>query len=342
VQGSWTFAQRTTIGVGGPAARWIVATTTDALVRAVLDGDANGEQLLVLGGGSNLLVADEGFAGTVVEVATPGVEETLGTESVALTAQAGEAWDALVDRAVARGWSGIEALAGIPGLVGATPVQNVGAYGQDVSQVVTSVEALDRSTGKVVRLAHADCGFGYRTSSFKTEPDRWVVLSVTVSLGTDPFGVVQYAELARELGVAIGDRVGVDRIRGAVLELRRRKAMVLDAADADTRSLGSFFMNPVVDEATSARIAAECPRYPADGGVKLSAAWLIEGSGVERGFHLPGSDARVSTKHTLALVNAGDARTEDVLALAREVQRRVRDRFGITLQPEPRLVGCRL
>jgi UDP-N-acetylmuramate dehydrogenase len=244
---------------------------------------------------------------------------------------------------VTQGWSGVEALSGIPGLVGATPVQNVGAYGQDVSQTIDRVRALDRRTGETVLLTTADCGFTYRGSAFKADPDRWVVLSVDYRLSAAGLGEVRYAELARALGVDVGDSCDVASIRAAVLDLRRAKGMVLDSDDPDTRSVGSFFMNPIVDDQTAARIPPECPRYPAVDGVKLSAAWLIEQAGIPKGFRVrPDAPAAVSTKHTLALINAGNASAADVIDLARVIRERVRDAFGVTLRPEARLVNCAL
>lgn len=338
-----TLAERTTLRVGGPASDWVVATTEDELVAAVRRCDADGVPVLLLGGGSNLLVADSGFAGTVIEIATAGVAAEPDGDLVRVTLAAGEPWDDIVSRAVSRGWSGIEALSGIPGRAGATPVQNVGAYGQDVSQVVTAVRALDRASGQVVELDRDGCGFGYRASAFKREAGRWVVLAVTMQLRTDGRGAVRYAELAQALGVPVGADADVGAIRGAVLALRARKGMVLSADDPDTWSAGSFFTNPVVTDATAAAIPADCPRYPADGGVKLSAAWLIENAGIAKGFAVsPGSRAAISGKHTLALSNRGGASAADVVDLARTVRDRVQSRFGIELAAEPVLVGLTL
>ena len=337
-----TLAERTTLRVGGPAAVWIVADSEDALVEAVLRCDRDGTPVLLLGGGSNLLVGDEGFPGTVVEVAGRGVEAEPDGDAVRLTAQAGEPWDDLVSQVVAHGWAGLEALSGIPGRVGATPVQNVGAYGQEVADTIVAVRALDRSSGQVRDLAPAECGFGYRTSVFKREPGRWVVLSVTWALSTVGHGPVRYADLAQALGVAVGEDAPVAAVRGAVLALRARKGMVVRPDDPDTWSAGSFFTNPVLDEAAAATLPAECPRYPSPTGVKVSAAWLIEHAGIERGFALPGSRAAISTKHTLALTNRGGATAEEIVDLARAVRWAVRDRFAIELVPEPVLVGVTL
>ena len=333
-----TLSEHTTLRVGGPARDWVVASSEDELVDVVRRLDAAGEPVLLLGGGSNLVVSDGGFPGTVVQVATRGADAEVGPESVLLDLAAGEPWDDLVSRAVAHGWAGIEALSGIPGLVGATPVQNVGAYGQDVAGVITAVRALDRVAGEVRILDHAECGFGYRTSRFKREPDRWVVLGVTMRLRTDGRSPVQYREVAESLGLDEGARADVGAIRGAVLALRARKGMVLAEQDHDTWSAGSFFTNPVVSADVAARLPDDCPRYPADSGVKVSAAWLIEQAGVGRGFALPGSRAAISSRHTLALTNRGGATAAEILELAAAVEQRVQDAFGISLVPEPTIV----
>ncbi len=336
-------ADRTTLRVGGPADEWITANSEDELVDAVLRCDRTGTPVLLVGGGSNLLVSDAGFPGTVIEIASTGADADVSDDRALLTLAAGETWDDVVSRAVARGWTGIEALSGIPGRAGATPVQNVGAYGQDVAQVAHAVRALDRHAGKVRNLTVDECGFGYRTSRFKSESSRWLVLSVTLGLGTSGMGVVRYAELADALGVQLGGPASVGAIRGAVLALRARKGMVVRADDPDTWSAGSFFTNPVVTDEVAAVLPAECPRYPAERGTKLSAAWLIEHAGVGRGFALaPDARAAISSKHTLALTNRGGASAEELVALAREVRGRVVEAFGITLVPEPVLVGVTL
>jgi UDP-N-acetylmuramate dehydrogenase len=336
-----TLAEHTTLQVGGAPDAWVVADTETELIEAVTACDRDGIPVLLLGGGSNMLVADEGFRGTVVEICTRGVALEQTTGEVTLDVAAGEPWDALVDRCVSEGWSGVEALSGIPGLVGATPVQNVGAYGQDMSQTVAVVRALDRRTGQVVAMSAADCGFGYRHSAFKSDPDRWVVLSVGFRLATTGVGQVRYAELARALQVEVDGTCDVADIRAHVLALRRAKGMVLDEADPDTRSVGSFFVNPIVTDEVSATIPGACPRYPSTEGVKLSAAWLIENSGITRGFRLaPDAKASVSAKHTLALTNQSGASARDVIDLARVICERVEDSFGVTLRPEARLVNC--
>ncbi len=336
----------TTLRLGGPARRWVTATTEAELVEAVSAADAADEQVLVLGGGSNVVVADEGFPGVVVEVATrgvtPDVEDGTSCGGVMVTVAAGENWDELVDAAVQRGWVGIEALSGIPGAVGATPIQNVGAYGQEVSQTVASVRVWDRRLNGVRIFANADCGFGYRHSRFKADPGRHVVLDVTFQLAQGTLGTpVGYAELARSLGVEVGGRAPLAEVRSTVLGLRAGKGMVLDDADHDTWSAGSFFTNPVLDPAA---VPADAPAWPQpDGRVKTSAAWLIEHAGFGKGHGLDrGARVSLSTKHTLALTNRGDATTEELLALAREIRDGVEAAYGIRLVNEPVLVGCEI
>jgi UDP-N-acetylmuramate dehydrogenase len=346
----------TTLGLGGPAARLADAASDDEVISAVRDADQHGEPVLVLGGGSNLVVADDGFAGTVVRIATRGISASPGPGPALLTVAAGEDWDGVVRWAVDHGLSGLECLSGIPGLAGATPIQNVGAYGQEVGALVTAVRAWDRHRAEPVTLGQADCGFGYRTSVFRdSQAGRFVVLGVTFRLDRDPRSApVRYAELARAVATAEGGRVPLAQAREAVMRLRRSKAMVLDPADPDTRSAGSFFTNPVLDQAGFARladaVAARCPdgtripRFPAAGGaVKVPAAWLIERAGFTRGYPDPDSaGARISTRHTLALVNPGGATTAGLLALAREIRDGVQAAFGVVLSPEPVLVGAKL
>ncbi|MFZ2016674.1 MAG: UDP-N-acetylmuramate dehydrogenase [Nocardioides sp.] len=334
----------TTLRLGGPARSWSRATTEADLLDAVRRADEAGEPVLVLAGGSNLVVADDGFAGTVVEVATSGIRADHEGEDptccgVVVTVAAGESWDAFVATAVERGWVGLEALSGIPGSVGATPIQNVGAYGQEVSQTLASVRVWDRKLRGLRTFVAADCGFGYRTSRFKADPGRHVVLEVTFQLRQGELGApVAYAELARALGVEPGARAPMAEVRGAVLGLRRAKGMVLDPADHDTWSAGSFFTNPVVSPDA---LPEGAPAWPqADGLVKTSAAWLIERAGFGKGYG--DGPARLSTKHTLALTNRGDATTADLLALAREIRDGVEQRFDVRLVNEPVLVGCEL
>ena len=301
--------------------------------------------MLVLAGGSNLVVADAGFPGTVVKVATRGfvTDEEPGAgpscSGVTVKVAAGERWDDVVAEAVERGWVGVEALSGIPGSVGATPIQNVGAYGQEVSQTIAQVRVWDRRLKGVRTFANADCGFGYRHSRFKADPGRHLVLSVTFQFRQGSLGApVAYAELARTLGVEPGERAPLAEIRSAVLGLRRGKGMVLDAADHDTWSAGSFFTNPVI---AAEAVPEGAPAWPQpDGTAKTSAAWLIEHAGFGKGYG--NAAVSLSTKHTLALTNRGGADTADLLELAREVRDGVEKAFDIRLVNEPVLVGCEL
>ncbi len=344
----------TTLRLGGPAGAWVEAMDEATLVRAVADADAAGEPVLVLGGGSNVVVSDDGFPGTVVHVATRGVGVNFDTcegdacegdptcGGVTVRVAAGEPWDDFVARAVASEWIGVEALSGIPGLVGATPIQNVGAYGQEVAQTIASVRTWDRVDRTQRTFAMIDCGFGYRTSRFKAEPGRYLVLEVTFQFRQGSLGApIGYAELARALGVEPGSRAPATQVRDAVLALRAAKGMVLDAADHDTWSAGSFFTNPVLSAEAAAALPDAAPQWPQpDGGIKTSAAWLIEHAGFGKGYGA--GPVQLSRKHTLALTNRGEATTADLLALAREVRTGVEQAFGIRLVNEPVLVGCAL
>jgi UDP-N-acetylmuramate dehydrogenase len=344
----------TTLGLGGPAARFAESDTDADVVSAVRDADSRGEPVLIMGGGSNLVIADEGFDGTVVRVGTRGITEApSGPDGPAATVRvaAGEDWDGVVRWAIARGLSGLECLSGIPGQAGATPIQNVGAYGQEVSATIVAVRGWDRQAGQMTELTAAQCGFGYRTSVFKEggQAGRFVVLEVTFRLARDPLSApVRYAELARVLGAAEGDRVPLAAARAAVLRLRRGKGMVLDPADPDTRSAGSFFTNPVLTQAQAGRLetavaaGTRIPRFPAPGGhVKVPAAWLIEQAGFGKGYP-GGCGPRISAKHTLALVNPGDATADSLVALAREIRDGVLATFGVELTAEPTLIGLKL
>jgi UDP-N-acetylmuramate dehydrogenase len=339
-------SELTTLRLGGPADRYLEAATEEEVVDVVREADRTGEPLLVLAGGSNVVIADEGFPGTVLRIATRGVAR----DGVTLEVAAGEEWDPLVARCVADGIEGIECLAGIPGSVGATPIQNVGAYGQEVAETIVGVRVLDRARGVVHELDSAACAFTYRSSAFKRHPGRWVVLSVRFALhGSELSAPIRYAELARALDVEVGDRAPLAQVREAVLALRRRKGMVLDAADPDTVSAGSFFTNPILDADAFATLQARVtdrlgpdvrpPSWPeTDGRVKTSAAWLIERAGFHRGDGDPNGIA-ISSKHTLALTNRGAGTTAQLVALAREIAGGVHDAFGVDLTPEPVLVG---
>jgi UDP-N-acetylmuramate dehydrogenase len=322
-------AALTSLRLGGTAERVLTAETADELVAAVRD-----RPTLVLAGGSNVVLADADLPGTVVLVRTRGITRSGDVVTVA----AGESWDDVVAFAAAEGLAGIECLAGIPGSTGATPIQNVGAYGQDVSQTIASVRAHDRETDEVVVMSPAECGFEYRHSVFKYH-DRWTVLSVDFRLRASDFsGPLTYAELCRTLDIPVGGSAPLAEVREAVLALRRGKGMVIDPADPDSVSAGSFFTNPILSHDEWAAIPGDPPGWPEpDGRIKTSAAWLIERAGFHKGY----GDGRagISTKHTLALVNRGDATTAELMALAREIAAGVQARFGVALHPEPVLVG---
>jgi UDP-N-acetylmuramate dehydrogenase len=317
-------AELTTLRLGGPAERIVEARSEAELIQAVRDGAA-----LLLAGGSNVVIADAGVPGTVVRVLTRGVER----DGDLLVVQAGEEWDAFVARCVEHGKQGVECLSGIPGSVGATPIQNVGAYGQEVAETVASVRVFDRATNTVHDMSAEECGFVYRGSVFKYH-DRRVVLSVTFDLRESvESGPLRYAELARALDIPIGGAAPLQHVRDAVLRLRRRKGMVIDPDDPDSVSAGSFFTNPILDA-----VPAGAPAWPEpDGRIKTSAAWLIEQAGFHKGYG--NGRAGISTKHTLALVNRGGATTQELMALAHEIADGVERRFGIALHPEPVLVG---
>jgi UDP-N-acetylmuramate dehydrogenase len=336
-------AELTTLRLGGPARSLVEADTAGALVATVRAADERGEPVLLVGGGSNLVVADAGWPGTAVLLRSRGVAVAPDGDTRTLTVEAGEPWDALVARTVAAGWAGLEALSGIPGLVGATPVQNVGAYGQEVADTITRVDAYDRQAGTVLELTAADCRFGYRDSLFK-HTDRYVVLRVVFALTvSDKSAPLRYPELAR----VVGEVAPLADVRDAVLALRRGKGMVVDPADPDTWSAGSFFTNPLLDAGALAAFEARLepgaayPSWPGEGGRrKLSAAWLIQHAGFEKG-HGAGP-VRISAKHPLALTHRGGGTAAQLIALAREVRDGVVARFGVELRPEPRLVGLAL
>jgi UDP-N-acetylmuramate dehydrogenase len=363
-------ADYTTLGVGGPARSFVSADTEPGLIRAVRSADRAGEPVLLIGGGSNLVIADAGFPGTVIHVNTRGLTFIdAGDGAVNVTVAAGADWDDVVAATVGEGLAGLEPLSGIPGRAGATPIQNVGAYGREVAEVITEVRVYDRQADQIRIIPNDGCRFSYRTSLFKSgRPEalislpggarspaagqpRYVVLDVTFRLLRQSLSApVKYAELAAELGVEMGDQAAAGEVRAAVIKIRSRKGMVLNPGDPDTRSAGSFFTNPVisaeefaaVESAATARGAGPVPHYPAGAGlVKVPAAWLIERSGFAKGYGAPGP-ARVSAKHTLALVNAGEASTADLLALARQIVAGVQAAYGVTLTPEPILVGVTL
>lgn len=371
-----SFAALSTLGVGGPIRTLVRAADREELI-ALAHEAFDDDRWLIVGGGSNILAGDEPFDGTVVLVATEGIEAEVHGDHVRVRVQAGHNWDAFVAYAVSHDWAGIEALSGIPGTVGAAPIQNIGAYGQEVADTITRVEFLDATTGQVRWLAAAELGFDYRASVFKgvagEPPERsGVVLCLEFELAftgglSKP---IAFAQLAQALGVPEGSQVPLAEVRSQVLRLRAAKGMVLDAADADTRSAGSFFTNPIVSARLAAQLPSTAPRWPVDPDepaiaipltelanyahviaeplperdrrVKLSAAWLIEHSGIGKGFSIHGSRAAVSSKHTLALTNRGGATAEEIAQLARFIQSRVQSEFGVWLQPEPLCLGVEL
>ncbi|MBX3205799.1 MAG: UDP-N-acetylmuramate dehydrogenase [Labilithrix sp.] len=342
-------APLTTLRLGGRATRLVSAERERDVVDAVREIDARGEPLLVLGGGSNLVVADAGFDGTVVRMGTRGRTNATDGDRVLVSAQAGEPWDAFVAAVVEEGLAGVECLAGIPGLVGAVPMQNVGAYGQDVSETIVSLRAYDRHLGEIVELRREACAFAYRSSAFRGK-DRHVILEVTFALERSAVSrPIRYAELARALGVVEGTRAPLAAVRSTVVELRRKKGMVLDPSDPDTTSAGSFFTNPIVSAAELASLRARVegegpmPVFPEpDGRFKVSAGWLIERAGFVKGFAGAGGRVAVSSKHALALTHRGGGTTGELVALARQIRDGVEARFGVTLENEPVFVGARL
>ncbi|MGV8883941.1 MAG: UDP-N-acetylmuramate dehydrogenase [Rhodoglobus sp.] len=366
-------AELTTLRVGGAARTVVTATDRDALIDATLDAWDSGEHWFILGGGSNVVVADDGFDGTVIRVLTRGIEELPESDAttVRLRVAAGEPWDGLVAHTVERGWSGIEALSGIPGSTGAAPIQNIGAYGAELASSLVAVEFLNYLTGELRWMPAAELALGYRTSIFK-QGTLGLVVSIDLQLdrgdgqntGEALSAPIAYDQLAKALGVNLGERVELATVRSSVLALRASKGMVLDPADPDSVSAGSFFTNPLVGENFARTLPPEAPRWlnvaegedvavplgemPArppertDFRVKLSAAWLIEKAGIQRGFALPGSRAAISSKHTLAIVNTGGASAADIAELARFVQTRVFSEFGVKLHPEPVFIGHEL
>ncbi|MGA8116723.1 MAG: UDP-N-acetylmuramate dehydrogenase [Actinocatenispora sp.] len=345
----------TTLRLGGPAKRVIEVTNSSDIVDAVRAADQSGERFLILAGGSNVVIGDAGFPGTVLLLRSGGSDSDRlgfgrgGDGRVAVTVPAGMVWDQVVDACVAQGWAGIECLSGIPGSAGATPIQNVGAYGQEVARTIVEVTVYDRETDEVRSLRADECGFAYRTSRFKGV-DRWIVLSVSFVLREGGMSTpIRYAQLAGALGVEEGDEAPVPVVREAVLALRQSKGMVLDADDPDTRSVGSFFTNPVLTAERYAALLARCaeqvgpdvavPSWPEEdgGAAKISAAWLIEKAGFHRGYRR--GRVAISSKHTLALTNADGGSTAELLDLAREIRDGVVKAFDVELHPEPVLVG---
>ena len=330
----------TTLHVGGPAQNLIHATTETELIAAIEKADSSNQPLLILGGGSNVLVGDDGFQGTVLLVETKGNSYEIDACSGGLlTVAAGEDWDEFVAFTIDKGLANLESLSGIPGTIGGSPIQNIGAYGHEVGEVIARLRTYDRIEKKVVTFTADQCEFSYRNSKFKKESPRYVVLDVTFHLRNGEMSLpVGYAELAKELSVEIGARAPISEVRAAVLKLRERKGMLLGQ---NIWSAGSFFTNPILSAADAAKLPADAPRWPQpNGDVKTSAAWLMEHAGVLKGDQLHG--AQISPLHVLALTNSGSATADDLIELARSARAKVRDKFGITLEPEVQLVGVEL
>jgi UDP-N-acetylmuramate dehydrogenase len=336
-----TLNKYTSLRVGGPA-KSIVNVSTEAEIIAAIEA-AGDSPVLIIGGGSNVLISDNGFEGTVIHIANNQAESEVDACSGAtLTIGAGEDWDQFVATTITRGFAGLETLSGIPGTVGAAPIQNIGAYGHEVSEFITRVRTYDRQAKAIKTFTNAECEFEYRSSHFKKNPSRYIVLSVQFQIRAGEISTpITYAELAKKLGIEVGEKAPVVRTREAVMELRAAKGMLLNPNDKDSWSAGSFFTNPIVSKEIAAALPESAPKWPtADGRIKTSAAWLIEHSGIDKGQAHGG--ARISTKHVLALTNSGSATAEELVQLAREVRASVQEKFGITLEPEVNLVGISL
>lgn len=331
----------TSLRVGGSAGKFIEVSTESEIISAI--ESAGDKPILIMGAGTNMLVSDAGFDGTVIRISNNNLESEIDACSGAtLKIGAGENWDHFVATTISRGFAGLETLSGIPGTVGAAPIQNIGAYGHEASEFITRVRTYDRKEKKLTTFTNSECGFSYRSSRFKTEKDRYVILDVSFQLriGEETTPII-YAELAEALGIKVGEKAPVVKTRKVTLELRSKKGMLLNPADRDSWSAGSFFTNPIVDAEIAAQLPADAPRWPqADGRIKISAAWLMENAGVHKGDSIQG--ARISTKHVLALTNAGNATAADIATLARNAQIKVKEVFGITLEPEVNLIGLNL
>ena len=333
----------TTLKVGGPAQKIVHAHTEDELVEFVKAADKAGEQVLILGGGSNLLISDAGFAGTVIRVESKG--NALDYDACSggmIEVSAGEDWDKFVALTIEKGFADLESLSGIPGTIGGAPIQNIGAYGHEVSETIARVKAYDRTKGEITTFTNEQCRFSYRNSVFKAEAGRYVILNVTFQLRKGEQSLpITYAELAKFLSINIGDRAPVVEVRKAVLQLRGRKGMLIDAGDVNSNSAGSFFVNPILNKEIADKLPVEAPRWPqTDGRVKTSAAWLMEHAGVNKGEKLAG--AQISNKHVLALTNSGDATAGDIVELAKMARAKVFEKFGVKLEAEVQLVGLDL
>ena len=333
------FAELTTFRVGGEIASVVRGTSEELIIETL----AREPDTQIVGGGSNILAADDRFNGTVLVIETQGSELDYNACSGGMiTVAAGVEWDDFVSQTVAAGFSGLETLSGIPGKVGAAPIQNIGAYGQEFSAVVARVRTWDRKNKEQRTFTANQCGFGYRNSIFKEDRNRYVILDVTVQLKRGELSIpITYPELAQELGISSGERAAVTRVRECTLAIRKRKGMVLSTTDRDSWSAGSFFINPSVTPEIAATLPSEAPQWPnPDGSIKLSAAWLLENSGISKGERFGG--AGISTKHVLAITNVDSATSSDVVELARRCQNAVHNRFGITLVAEVQLIGLAL
>jgi len=333
----------TTLRLGGPAKKLVHVATEEELVNAVKAADAAGEEVLIIGGGSNVLVGDEGFNGTVIRVKTKGNSYHVDACSGGMiTVAAGEDWDGFVEWILNKGFAGLETMSGIPGTVGGAPIQNIGAYGHEVAEVIARVRTWDRKAGAYKTFSNSECEFAYRSSVFKKNPGRYVIIDVTFQLRNGEMSLpIKYKELASYLGVDLEARALVSDVRKAVLALRAAKGMLLDEKDHDTWSAGSFFVNPIVSKEIAATLPADAPRWPqADGRIKTSAAWLMENAGMKKGKAHNG--AAISSKHVLALVNTGSATAADIIDIARSARSAVHEKFGITLEPEVQFVGLSL
>jgi UDP-N-acetylmuramate dehydrogenase len=334
-------SQYTSLRVGGPATK-IVQVSTEAQIIAAIE-EAGDTPILIMGGGTNVLIADKGFEGTVIRISNNSVQSEVDACSGAtLTIGAGEDWDVFVQKTIDRGFAGLETLSGIPGTVGAAPIQNIGAYGHEVSEFITRVRTYDRQEKALKTFTNSECQFSYRNSLFKSHPGRYVVLDVQFQIRRGEFSdPITYLELAKKLGVQPGDKASVGETRKAVLELRASKGMLLSPEDHDSWSAGSFFTNPIISQQAADALPNVAPKWPLnDGRVKVSAAWLIENAGMHKGDEVGG--ARISTKHVLALTNSGDATAADIVELAKRARNQVKEMFGITLEAEVNLIGIEI
>jgi len=331
----------TSFRVGGPASK-IIQVSTEAEIIAAIE-DAGDSPILIMGGGTNVLISDKGFDGTVIRISNNSVQSEVDACSGAtLTIGAGEDWDTFVQTTIDRGFAGLETLSGIPGTVGAAPIQNIGAYGHEVAEFITRVRTYDRQEKALKTFTNSECQFSYRNSYFKAHPGRYVVLEVQFQIRRREFSdPITYVELSKKLGIEPGEKAPVAATRAAVLELRASKGMLLKNDDHDSWSAGSFFTNPIISQQAADQLPNAAPKWPLnDGRVKVSAAWLIENSGIHKGDEVGG--ARISTKHVLALSNSGNATASDIAELAKRARNQVKEVFGITLEAEVNLVGVEI